>query len=49
MTKAGLPPDRGQASYTLDDMAEDWFALLDALGLAAAHVLGASLGGTKGT
>jgi len=22
MTRAGLPPDRGQASYALDDMAE---------------------------
>lgn len=37
--------DVSSASYTLDDMAEDGFGLLDALGLTAAHVLGASLGG----
>jgi pimeloyl-ACP methyl ester carboxylesterase len=37
--------DVSSAAYTLDDMAEDGFGLLDALGLTAAHVLGASLGG----
>jgi pimeloyl-ACP methyl ester carboxylesterase len=37
--------DVSSAAYTLDDMAEDGFGLLDALGLPAAHVLGASLGG----
>ena len=37
--------DFSSAAYTLDDMAEDGFGLLDALGLSAAHVLGASLGG----
>jgi pimeloyl-ACP methyl ester carboxylesterase/acyl-CoA thioesterase FadM len=37
--------DVSSASYSLDDMAEDGFGLLDALGLPAAHVLGASLGG----
>ncbi|MDR3212832.1 MAG: alpha/beta hydrolase [Azoarcus sp.] len=31
--------------YTLADMASDAVALLDALGIAAAHVVGASLGG----
>lgn len=31
--------------YTLDDMADDVAGLLDALGVARAHVLGASLGG----
>jgi pimeloyl-ACP methyl ester carboxylesterase len=37
--------DVSSAAYTLDDMAEDGFGLLDALGLTAAHVVGASLGG----
>lgn len=37
--------DVSSAAYTLDDMAEDGFGLLDALGLTAAHVSGASLGG----
>lgn len=37
--------DVSSAAYTLDDMAEDGFGLLDALGLIDAHVLGASLGG----
>jgi pimeloyl-ACP methyl ester carboxylesterase len=37
--------DLSSAAYTLDDMAEDGFGLLDALGLTAAHVVGASLGG----
>jgi len=33
------------APYTLSDMASDTVGLLDALGLDAAHVIGASLGG----
>jgi len=37
--------DLSSAAYTLDDMAEDGFGLLDALDLSAAHVLGASMGG----
>ena len=37
--------DTSSASYSLDDMAEDGFGLLDALGLPAAHILGASMGG----
>jgi pimeloyl-ACP methyl ester carboxylesterase len=37
--------DVSSASYSLDDMAQDAFGLLDALDLPAAHVLGASLGG----
>jgi pimeloyl-ACP methyl ester carboxylesterase len=32
-------------AYQLDDLADDAVGLLDALGIAAAHVLGASMGG----
>jgi pimeloyl-ACP methyl ester carboxylesterase len=42
---AALTGNVSSASYTLDDMAEDGFGLLDGLNLPAAHVLGASLGG----
>jgi pimeloyl-ACP methyl ester carboxylesterase len=36
---------RPETAYTLDDMAGDAVGLLDALGIRAAHVVGASMGG----
>jgi pimeloyl-ACP methyl ester carboxylesterase len=40
-----LTRSRRAARYTLGDMAEDAARLLEALGLAPAHVIGASMGG----
>jgi pimeloyl-ACP methyl ester carboxylesterase len=40
-----LAGDTSSASYVLDDMADDAAGLLDDLGLPAAHVVGASMGG----
>jgi pimeloyl-ACP methyl ester carboxylesterase len=37
-----------QAPYTLSDMAADTVGLMDALGIGAAHVVGASMGGAIG-
>jgi pimeloyl-ACP methyl ester carboxylesterase len=38
-------PDDYDGGYSLADMATDGFAVLDDLGLASAHVVGASMGG----
>lgn len=42
---AALAGDAASAAYTLDDMADDAAALLDALNVPAAHIVGASMGG----
>ena len=39
-----LRRDKGAASYTLEDMADDVTGLLDHLGIERAHVVGASMG-----
>jgi len=41
----GAPTGINGAAYTLSDMAADGMAVLDALGVAAAHVMGLSMGG----
>ncbi|MEM9652011.1 MAG: alpha/beta hydrolase [Actinomycetota bacterium] len=41
----GDPPSAGDVPYTLADMAEDGFAVLDAVGAERAHIAGMSMGG----
>jgi pimeloyl-ACP methyl ester carboxylesterase len=42
---AVMSGDTSSASYSLSDMARDTIGLLDTLGLASAHMVGASMGG----
>ncbi|MCA9491736.1 MAG: alpha/beta fold hydrolase [Myxococcales bacterium] len=42
---SALAGDLSSAAYTLSDMAADTVGLMDALGLTAAHLVGASMGG----
>jgi pimeloyl-ACP methyl ester carboxylesterase len=42
---AVLAGDHSSVSYTMSDMAADTVGLMDALGLEAAHIVGASMGG----
>jgi pimeloyl-ACP methyl ester carboxylesterase len=48
LVAAALRGRRLATAYTLDDMARDCVGLLDALGLARVHVVGASLGSAIG-
>jgi pimeloyl-ACP methyl ester carboxylesterase len=45
---SGFARSSGRARYTLLDMAKDTIGLLDALGIASAHVVGISMGGAIG-
>jgi len=48
LVAAAIRGRRLQVAYTIDDMARDCIGLLDTLGIACAHVVGASLGSAIG-
>ncbi|SBW03732.1 Beta-ketoadipate enol-lactone hydrolase [uncultured Alphaproteobacteria bacterium] len=43
--RAAMAGETVTSAYSLDDMADDCIGLLDALGIAKAHICGASMGG----
>lgn len=43
--RAAMKGEEVKTAYTIDDMADDTAGLLDALGIEAAHICGASMGG----
>ena len=45
LVKASVAPSRVATDYRLTDMADDAASLLEALGIASAHVVGMSMGG----
>ena len=45
LIRAAMAGQPVQAAYSLDDMADDAVGVLDALGIAKAHICGASMGG----
>ncbi|MEM7337606.1 MAG: alpha/beta fold hydrolase [Actinomycetota bacterium] len=45
LAAAAVAPNRVRAPYELADMADDAVALLDALGIESAHIVGLSMGG----
>ncbi len=45
LIRRSLTGEQVESPYTLDDMADDAWGLLEALGIASSHICGASMGG----